>query len=270
MMDYQDFVQKLKNTDLHFKNKFYTLLYFKEASGNLIIDKQNFTIQNNSFVFINYNQIYCLQQDLCSKAEIIMFTKSFYNYVYTGNKLIKNDTALNNLSSFITPKQEQSEEIVRIVDEIRNEYHNLTLLKKEVLCLLLKVLMLKYTRNTGRKNKSNRAITSNDELVISFNDLLEKYYKEWHTTSKYAEKLSLTSNYLNTVIKKKLDISTTQVIKNRIILEAQRLLLHTTISVVQISYELGFSDNSHFGKYFKSATGLSPNEFRKKNSGSLS
>ena len=79
----------------------------------------------------------------------------------------------------------------------------------------------------------------------------------------YAAQLSVTPNYLNAVVKEYLGKPAGNVIKNRIVLEAKRLLSHTTLSVRQISLELGFSDNSHFGKYFKNSTGQTPETFRK-------
>jgi len=95
-----------------------------------------------------------------------------------------------------------------------------------------------------------------------FNDLVNLHYKELKTTSKYAEKLNINPSYLNTLVKEILDITAGQVIKNRIILKAERLLLHSSLSITEVSYKLGFNDNSHFGKYFKSVKGVSPNNFR--------
>ncbi|MFY7814146.1 MAG: helix-turn-helix domain-containing protein, partial [Chryseobacterium taeanense] len=88
------------------------------------------------------------------------------------------------------------------------------------------------------------------------------HYKQFKTTAPYADMLNLSPNYLNTLIKEQLALSAGRFIKNRVILEAERLLLHTTLSVTEISYELGFTDNSHFGKYFKSVKNTSPNAYR--------
>jgi AraC-like DNA-binding protein len=52
-------------------------------------------------------------------------------------------------------------------------------------------------------------------------------------------------------------------IQERIILEIQRLLLHSDLNINQIGYRLGFDDPSYFVKYFKKHTKISPSEFRK-------
>jgi len=191
-----------------------------------------------------------------------MFTKSFYNYVYTGNKMIKSDTALNDVAPYLLLSEESTIDLSQTFEELRQEYLKNKLLRKEIICLLLKVFVLKYIRNSNKKNRIDRSLNHKKEIVEKFGHLINQYYKELKTTSKYAEKLNLSPNYLNVLIKESLDISAGQMIKNRVILEAQRLLMHTTLSIIEISYELGFNDNSHFGKYFKSATKYSPNEYR--------
>lgn len=237
-------------------------MLFKNATGSLIIDDNEYELRPQSFFFLNYDQIYYFKDQNPIEGEVILFTKSFYNHVYTGNKMIKSDTALHNVAPFISLRSENLADLKCTFKELCNEYRSHQLSRKEILCLLLKVFMLKYIRNSAKKDLIDRSVDHKKKLVEDFKDLVDLHYKELKTTSKYAEKLHLTPNYLNTLIKETLDITAGQVIKNRIILEAERLLLHTTLTIIEISYELGFSDNSHFGKYFRSAKGVSPNHFR--------
>jgi len=265
MMPFSAFNGKLESGS-HYKNKFYAVLYFESAEGSVIIDDQEFNLRPRMFFFINYNQVYSFKDQSRNEGEVLLFTKSFYNHVYTGNKMIKSDTALHNVSPFISLRSEDLSDINRTFRELRSEYQSNRHSKKEVLCLLLKVFVLKYIRNSSKKDLIDRSVDHKKRLVDRFNDLVNQNYKELKTTSKYAEKLNINPSYLNTLVKEILDITAGQVIKNRIILEAERLLLHTSLSIIEISYELGFTDNSHFGKYFKSIKGISPNNFRKSQS----
>ncbi|MCU7618513.1 helix-turn-helix domain-containing protein [Chryseobacterium sp. PBS4-4] len=263
MMPFDEFAEKIQSdSSSHFKNKFYSVLLLKDAEGLIVIDDQEFDVKPGKFFFINYNQVYHFKDVQCKEGNIMMFTKSFYNYVYTGNKLIKSDTALNDVSPYITLSDENLADLAQTCDELQNEYFKSKLLRKEIICLLLKVFVLKYIRNSDKKNRINRSVDHKKQIVDEFSNLVNLHYKDLKTKSKYAEKMNLTANYLNALIKEHLDISAGQLIKNRVILEAERLLLHTTLSVTQISYELGFGDNSHFGKYFKSAMKYSPNQYR--------
>ncbi|WP_306619403.1 helix-turn-helix domain-containing protein [Chryseobacterium ginsenosidimutans] len=262
-MSFCEFAEKLQfDSDSRFKNEFYTILLFKDAEGSIVIDNQEFDVKPLKFFFINYNQVYHLKNFKCSEGNVLMFTQSFYNYVYTGNKVIKSDTALHDVAPYILLSDQNLKDFSQTFDELQKEYLKNKLLRKEIICLLLKVFVLRYIRNSNKKDCIDKSVDHKKEIVENFSTLVDQHYKNLKTTSKYAEKLNLTANYLNVLVKEKLDMSASQVIKNRVILEAERLLLHSTLSVTEISYELGFDDNSHFGKYFKSATKYSPNQYR--------
>lgn len=263
IIPFEEFAGKLQfYNDSHFKNKFYTILIFKKAEGSMIIDQDEFTLMPQKFFFINYNQVYHFKNNQNLEGEVLIFTKSFYNFVYTGNKIIKSDTALHNVAPYILLSDENLSDLFQTFEELRNEYLKNKLLRKEIICLLLKVFVLKYIRNSNKKNSIGRSVDHKKQIVEDFTNLVNLHYKDLKTTSQYAQKLNLSANYLNVLIKESLDISAGQLVKNRVILEAERLLMHTTLSVTEISYELGFNDNSHFGKYFKSVKNLSPNQYR--------
>lgn len=259
----KDFIEKT-GSEINFKNKFYSVFLFKKGSGNIIIDDREFEISGGKFFFINYNQVYLFNNPKSYEGYVLMFTKSFYNYVYTGNKLIKSDSALSDVPPYIFPDAENQKEQWKIFEEIKNEYNTNKKLLKEIICLLLKVFMLKYIRNSEKMNYPERFTDHKKELVEKFSVLVNIHFKDLKTIATYAEKLNITPNYLNALVKENSDITAGKMIKNRVILEAERLLLHTSLSITEISYELGFSDNSHFGKYFKSEKKISPNHYRLK------
>ncbi len=256
-----DFFANL-NPESHFKNKFYSVFLFENSSGSIIIDDQKYDLQADKLFFINYNQAYQFKNFLSSTGNVIMFTKTFYNYIYTGNKLIKSDTALHDVSPFLSLTKENKSDLFGIFGEIQEEYNLNKTMRKEILCLLVKIFMLKYIRNSPKKKRILPEVNHKKEIVENFVQLVNLHYKEIKTTSKYAEKLNITPNYLNALVKENMNISAGKAIRNRIILEAERLLLHTTLSVTEISYELGFNDNSHFGKFFKTEKKLAPNTYR--------
>lgn len=245
----------------HFTNRFYTVLFFSKARGSITIDDQTYLIQANRVFFLNYNQVYHIDYET-AEGFVLMFTKSFYNHIYTGNDLIRSDTALNDVPAFTDPDTESEKEHREELEKIQNEYLKNTVFSKEIICLQLKIYVLKYLRTARSMSLTNPLPDHKKEVVQHFSELVNRHYPEYKTTAPYAEKLNLTPNYLNTLVKSQLGISAGTFIRNRIILEAERLLLHTTMSVREIAYELGFTDNSHFGKYFKSVKGISPKNYR--------
>ena len=262
----------LKQADLNlifsaensFKTKFYTLLMVEEGSGVVAIDSQSFEIKKNAVFFVDYNQVFRFSEMKDFKGEVLLFTKSFYNLIYTGNRKIKNDTAFSGLSALQNFSIKDFASFKSGVQDIKKEFTNPTLLSQEIICLLLKTLMLKLIRKSDDPNYMEFKTDRKNSYLESFKNLVEKHFKEWKRTNDYAKELSITANYLNSLVKEKLDISAENFIQNRVILEAERLLLNTHLSVTEISFELGFSDKSHFGKYFKRIMDESPNQFRKK------
>lgn len=262
----------LKQADLYsifsaensFKTKFYTLFMVEEGSGVVAIDSQSFEIKKNAVFFVDYNQVFRFSEMKDFKGEVLLFTKSFYNLIYTGNRKIKNDTAFSGLPSLQNFSVKDFASFKSGVQDIKKEFTNPTLLSQEIICLLLKTLMLKLIRKSDDPNYMEFKTDRKNSYLESFKNLVEKNFKELKRTNDYAKELSITANYLNSLVKEKLDISAENFIQNRVILEAERLLLNTHLSVTEISFELGFSDKSHFGKYFKRIMEESPNQFRKK------
>ena len=110
-----------------------------------------------------------------------------------------------------------------------------------------------------KKNEKTRA----DYITYEFLDLVEKNFKKYRQLNFYADKLCITAKYLSTTVKNNSGISASEWIKRYVILEAQRLLKNSSMTIQQISNELNFPSQTFFSKYFKHQIGLSPKEYRK-------
>ena len=102
-------------------------------------------------------------------------------------------------------------------------------------------------------------------ILRNFRRLIEDHFKTVKLPKDYAGMLYITPNHLNALCKDHMGISAGEVIRNRIILEAKRLLINFDLSVGDIAQELNFPDNSYFVKFFKKYTHTTPEAFRNKN-----
>ena len=132
----------------------------------------------------------------------------------------------------------------------------------ELIKLCILEILLLISEDVKSVNQTNFNYTQNN-LVRKFEGSLEKYFKEEHYPKFYADQLAVTPNYLNSVCKFITGKTAGEMIRNRIILEAKRLLVNTQSTISQIAFELNFEDNSYFTKFFKSNSGVSPIDFRK-------
>lgn len=104
-----------------------------------------------------------------------------------------------------------------------------------------------------------------DKVTKSFRKLLESNYCSLKRPGEYAALLHISTAYLNECIKNVTGLSASQLIQDRVILEAKRLLYHTDKSIKEIAFELGFADYPYFSRRFSKATGNTALAFRNKN-----
>lgn len=100
------------------------------------------------------------------------------------------------------------------------------------------------------------------DYVMLFKDLLETNYRKLKQVSNYAKRINVTEKRLNQATSKILDKSPKQVIDERVMLEAKRLLAHTNESVKEIGFDLGFDEPTNFIKYFRKHSHSTPAKFR--------
>ncbi len=135
-------------------------------------------------------------------------------------------------------------------------------LKTEMLRVILKRLIVKLTRIY--KKQAQLEELSGDELdvVRKFNLLVETNFKKHHQVQDYADLMHKSPKTISNLFSKYSDKSPLEVIHNRIILEAKRLLIYTDKSAKEVAFELGFSDIPNFSRFFKKNLQSSPTQFR--------
>jgi AraC family transcriptional activator of pobA len=100
-------------------------------------------------------------------------------------------------------------------------------------------------------------------LVRAFKRLIDKRFRELKLPREYAELLHVTPNRLNAVCQDMVGKTAGDLIRDRVVLEAKRLLVNADLSITQIAYELNFADGSYFTKFFRKYAGVTPEEFRR-------
>ncbi|ADB38149.1 helix-turn-helix domain-containing protein [Spirosoma linguale] len=137
-------------------------------------------------------------------------------------------------------------------------YHSLL---KDACNALVALILSVYLEQTQSTSKLSRF-----ELITqAFREHLERNYTTVKRPADYAQKLNITTAYLNECVKHTTGYSVSQQIQQRIILEAKRLLYHSDQSVKEIAAELGYDDYPYFCRLFTKSTGMSALAFRTKN-----
>jgi AraC family transcriptional activator of pobA len=100
--------------------------------------------------------------------------------------------------------------------------------------------------------------------TASFSRLVEQHFPEHWSVARYATALAITTAQLNNVCRRSLGCSALEHVHRRVLLEAKRNLIYTTMTIAQISDLLGFSDVAYFSRFFRRLECVSPREFRQK------
>jgi len=137
-------------------------------------------------------------------------------------------------------------------------------LQLEMLQMMLKRILILCTRIYKQQNSLNQINQAQVDIIRQFNFLVEQHFREKHTVGEYADLLYKSPKTLSNVFKKVGSKTPLELIHNRKMIEARRLLHHTDANISDIGYDLGFNDIQAFSRFFKKNEGISPSEFKEK------
>ncbi|WP_293573379.1 helix-turn-helix domain-containing protein [Phaeobacter sp.] len=100
------------------------------------------------------------------------------------------------------------------------------------------------------------------QLLRRFQTAVEEGFRRRKKVSDYASDLAISPTHLNRICRRTTGQSASQLITERMVQEARRLLIYSTLSAAEIAYELGFTDPAHFSRVFARETGQPPRRFR--------
>ena len=145
--------------------------------------------------------------------------------------------------------------------KITEEQKSVKAFKWQKIHSLINLVYIEMTRIFNPKEKINNGTYLSK--AEKFEELIDKHYKTMKYVRDYAGKLNITEKHLNRICRDCYNKTSTQLIAERIVLEAKRMLIYGKWNVTEIGAELGYNDPSYFVRFFKKNTGLTPHGFLK-------
>lgn len=115
---------------------------------------------------------------------------------------------------------------------------------------------------TSRWRHDGVTLRRGDTTVDRLRDLVETDFRRTRRLADYARALGLTADRLNDHCKRVAGVTAGHLVRQRVVTEAKRQLMFTDQSISEIAYDLGFNDPTHFTRFFRRYTGLTPHAFR--------
>lgn len=248
---------------------FYLIVWFEKGVGKHIIDFKEYNVTNQSVFFVSPGQIHRFLDVEGYKGYSIVFTEDFlYAMSDMLRKFVKNEIfgAYKGSSICYINDVGLSERVKTIFYELKDEYETAESLfgHRDRLALLLSDLIISLRREGMWNNQTEDGIAKRDYThYLNFVDNVEKNFQQIHDVKTYANELHISIGTLNKSIANICGKRPIDIINERLVLEAKRLLyFHSELKVKQVAGYLGFTDVSNFVKFFKHNTGMRPTDYR--------
>lgn len=167
----------------------------------------------------------------------------------------------------IPPEQERKFEL--LLEVILEEFRTVDNIQGDMLQMLLKRLIIICTR-LAREQHVPRGLNDNQvDLIRQFNVLVDLHFRTKRKVKDYAELLHKSPKTISNLFAQYSDRTPQQIIQERVVLEAKRLMLFSDKQTQEIAYDLGFDDPAYFSRYFKKMVGASPSEYKREQEAQL-
>jgi AraC family transcriptional activator of pobA len=255
------FAANINRLKIPHRHHFYAFIIVTRGQGSHDIDFQSYDLKPNRLFLIAPNQIHAWKKLKDVKGFVIFFTDSFIALA-KGRKIMASWPVFRlDQPCYIDLSPEEAKKWITEASVIESEFNQSDDFSRDAIFYSVGRLLVRASRlYQGLKPRKK----PKEEWLYTFQELIEREFLNKKTPKEYAVLMNITPNYLNSMCKQKSGKSAGELIRQRVLLEAKRLLAHTQLTIAEVAYKLNFVDNSYFGRYFKKYTGMTPESFREK------
>jgi len=249
------------------RHDFYATILFTKGSGVHEIDFQKYDVSAGSLFFMSPGQIHSWELSSDIEGYLFFCLQDFYEMHYVNQKL-RNFPFFGSVN-FPRKLQLNSEELhenINLFSVVEKEYHAQNIMKNGLMLSLMSQIFINSTRQFSRDfdNLASSASLSYFKHYQEFETLVEENFTKEKSIVFYSDLLKISSKHLNRITQTVVQKTATDVITERVILEAKRMLMYLDESLVEIAFRLGYEEYSYFVRVFRKTSGLTPTQFIKK------
>ncbi len=248
------------------RNNYYTIIWVKKGKGLLRVDFSEYSFEKDTFFTFSPFQPFMISTDTPIHGIAIQFHSDFYCIHRNPNETHCDTVLFNNIyqAPFFYITEEVKTTFDFLITQITSEFSDDETQNYELIVPNLKVFLGNATRIKQKSQIHTPRFTDTKTPFVLQNlrKEIEANFKEKHSASAYADILNISPNALAKLVKSTYNKTLTQLITERIIIEAKRELYMTTKPIKEIAWALGYSDEYYFSRLFKANTDISPQLYR--------
>ncbi|WP_430612910.1 helix-turn-helix domain-containing protein [Flavobacterium sp. JP2137] len=242
----------------------YVVLFLTSGEGIFYADNCPFVFSGATLLFATPLQVLRLEFQGTPSYTMLRFHSDFYCIETHREEVACNGLLFNNIYIRPTIAITAAETVLfqQLIAQLSNELLQNT--SEMVLRAYLQLILAKASSIKLRLLDQVALSSGKDEQMERFRLLLDAHFLSLHQPMDYAELLDLNAVQLRKKSLKYFGKTPSQLIQDRLILEAKKKLHLTTASIKEIAFQMAFSDAYYFSRFFKKHCGISPAVFRQR------
>jgi AraC-like DNA-binding protein len=253
-----DYIQRLNH---------YSLIWIQKGNGTLKADFSEYDFNGSMLLSFSPYQPFMVSTKTNISGVVIHFHPDFFCIHKHQKEVACNGVLFNNIynSPMVKVEEKASTSFEMIIEQFKEEMKKSALAQYELIVSYLKIFLITASRlKTEQQSEIQQVTTIKEEpfIIQNLKNYIETHYKTKHSASEYANMLAITPKALTRLTKAHFNKTLTDLISERIIIEAKRELYLTNKTVKEIAYELGYNDEYYFSRFFKKNADVSPQLYR--------
>jgi len=249
------------------RHNYFSLIWVMEGSGELKADFSEYRFDKNSLLAFSPYQPFMITKAKNIKGAAIHFHSEFFCILKHHKEVSCNGILFNNIYNPPITRIDASSEVTlkMVLEQIKTEMQNPALAQYELLISYLKIFLITASRLKFQQQPEAKKSTANNKepfILQNLKDAIEVHFRTKHSASNYADLLNISPKALAKITKTHFNKTLTDLISERIIIEAKRELYLTNKPIKEIAGELGYEDEYYFSRFFKTNADVSPQLYR--------
>lgn len=246
---------------------YYSLIWIKKGKGTVKVDFSEYDFTENALLAFAPYQPFMLSAEEQMEGVALNFHPDFFCIHKHQAEVACNGILFNNIYEppFVSIDEAAENTLNMVLEQIELEMQNPALAQYELLISYLKIFLITASRLKEQQQiqEPKEVLDAKEPFVLqNLKNYIEMHFKTKHSASDYADLLHLTPKALAKITKMHFNKTLTELISERIIIEAKRELYLTNKAVKEIAYELGYEDEHYFSRFFKNNADVSPQMYR--------